>query len=88
MTVLVCSKCEQNMMQCRCENFHPNIPRMVLDPSYQSDQILSVEEMRAIARVLENQFISYEDTDAHQAVNKLFRIVKQNDLVGRDRSTT
>lgn len=38
-----------------------------------------INELRALGRLLERQYIDYEDSEAHEVVNKLFRIIKEND---------
>lgn len=37
-----------------------------------------LEELKALGRILENQYIAYDDSEAHEVVNKIFRILRGN----------
>jgi len=38
----------------------------------------SLEELKALGRILEHQYIAYDDEEAHLVVNKIFKILREN----------
>ena len=76
----ICSKCHEDFMNCKCDSFHPNI----IDPElYEVKSIsyhMNLNELRALYRILEYHYISYEDQEAHNVVNKIAKILKENEL--------
>lgn len=123
----LCSKCHEDFMNCKCENFHPNIPTHSFEKNlhapiscnicgeeerfhtniesncprcgYNQRTTIEIEqevcsrcgtdfsdiheftvnELRAIYRTIEHQYISYEDQEAHEVINKIAKIVKENE---------
>lgn len=65
----ICSKCHENGMNCHCENFHPNV-----QPTYE----FTIEELRALYRVLEHEYLPYDDLEVHKVVSKIMNIVTKN----------
>lgn len=43
----------------------------------------TIEELRTLYKLIEHQYISYEDSDAHAVINKIMKIIKENDNVSR-----
>lgn len=62
----ICSRCRQNSLNCHCENFHPNVPA-----TYE----FTIEELRALYRCFERQYINYDDLEAHSVTRKIAKIV-------------
>lgn len=41
--------------------------------------ILKLEELKDLYRILEHHYIPYEDERAHAVVNKIMKVIKEND---------
>ena len=98
----ICSKCHEDFMNCKCEQFHPNIPAphkhdwikieteedicKICGESYYAEYEFTIEELRALYKLLEHHYIPYEDQEAHDVVNKIVKILKENESVSRSKS--
>lgn len=48
----------------------------------------TIEEIKALARLLEHQYISYEDIEVIEVTRKIMRIVQAHELASGDNGPT
>lgn len=65
----ICSRCGETGYDCKCENFHPNIPT-----TYE----FTIEECRALYRIFEREYLPYEDEEIHTVARRIMKIVMEN----------
>lgn len=78
----VCSKCHEDFMNCKCDSFHPNVSTIkIIDPpqEIQYGYPFTLNELKAIYKLVEHMYIPYENEDAHKVMNKIMRILKENE---------
>jgi hypothetical protein len=98
----ICSKCHGDFLNCKCEQFNPNIPvphehmwtkieveeEICLICGKSNDSVVAwfgLNELKILYRILEHHYIPYEDQEAHDVVNKISRIIQENEqLAGAD----
>lgn len=56
-----------------------NIPLKYAAP-FQTSLILNEEEIRALASILEKQYIDYHNEKAHEVVNRIFKTIHDMDI--------
>ena len=48
----------------------------------------TIEELKALYRTVEHQYISYEDVAAHEVTRKIMRILREHELARRDSASS
>lgn len=44
---------------------------------------ITLRDAVAIYRIIEHQYIPYDDRDAHEAISNIYKFVKTNELAGK-----
>ena len=73
----ICSRCHKNSMNCQCDQFHPNLPGACI--TEHGTYEFTIEELRALYRLFEREYIPYEDEQIHAVTRKIMNIIKQHD---------
>ena len=90
----LCSKCHEDFMNCKCDMFHPNLECEhewgITDGSeHQCSKclqwfdfpgfIFNISELQTIYDLVKHMYIPYENAEAHKVINKIIKILKENE---------
>lgn len=70
-----CSKCGKDGMNCKCDQFHPNTQYITEHGTYE----FTIEEVKALFRIFEREYLPYEDEEIHAVTRKIMNIIKAHD---------
>lgn len=66
----LCSKCGENGMNCKCDQFHPNIEK---------EYGFTLDELKTLFHLFEHEWISYENVKANEVLNKIIKIIRSTE---------
>lgn len=87
----LCSRCGEDGLNCKCEQFHPNIetPHEKLSrlgihqyaspPFGNIEYGFTLDELQTLYHLFEHEWISYENRKANEVLNKIIKIIKSEE---------